>query len=74
MKPIRHTTEQIICKLKSAEKLIAQPNIVVNVGHVIEVTEPTDHRWRQQYRGMESAKVRCLRKPENEIIQLTKVL
>jgi transposase-like protein len=51
MKRTRHTAEQIIRKLKTAEQLIAQGKTVVEVCRVIEVTQPTYHRWRQQYGG-----------------------
>jgi len=48
MKRTRHNAEQIIRKLKTAEQLIAQGKTVVEVCRVIEVTQPTYHRWRQQ--------------------------
>ena len=51
MKRTRHTAEQIIRKLKTAEQLIAQGKTVVEVCRLIEVTQPTYHRWRQQYGG-----------------------
>ena len=41
MKRTRHTAEQ----------LIAQGKTVSDVCRVIEVTQPTYHRWRQQYGG-----------------------
>ncbi len=50
----RHTAEQIIRKLKTAEQLIAQGKTVADVCRVIEVTQPTYHRWRQQYGGMQA--------------------
>ena len=50
----RHTTEQIIRKLKTAEQLIGQGKTVVEVCRVIEVIRPTYHRWRQQYGGMQA--------------------
>ena len=53
MKRTRHTAEQIIRKLKTAEQLIAQGKTVADVCRVIEVTQPTYHRWRQQYGGMQ---------------------
>ena len=43
----RHTAEQIIRKLKTAEQLIAQAKTVAEACRVIEVTQPTYHRWRQ---------------------------
>ncbi len=54
MKRIRQTPEQIIRKLKTAEQLIAQGKTVADVCRVIEVTQPTYHRWRQQYGGMQA--------------------
>jgi len=47
MKRTRHTAEQIIRKLKTAEQLIAQGKPVTDVCRVIEVTQPTYHCWRQ---------------------------
>jgi transposase-like protein len=52
MKRTRHTAEQIIRKLKTAEQLIAQGKTVAEVCRVIEVTQPTYHRWRQHYGSM----------------------
>lgn len=54
LKRIRHTPEQIIRKLKTAEQLIAQGKTVADVCRVIEVTQPTYHRWSQQYGVMQA--------------------
>ncbi|SBO44277.1 transposase [Cyanobium sp. NIES-981] len=51
IKRTRHAAEQIIRKLKTAEQLIAQGKTVADVCRVIEVTQPTYHRWWQQYGG-----------------------
>jgi transposase-like protein len=48
MKCTRHTAEQIIRKLKTAEQLLARGKTVADVCRVIEVTQHTYHRWRQQ--------------------------
>ena len=53
-KRTRHTAEQIIRKLKTAEQLLAQDKTVVEVCHVIEVTQPRYHRWRQLGRTCQS--------------------
>ena len=60
MKRTRHTAEQIIRKLKTAEQLIAQGKTVVEVCRVIEVTQPTCHCWREQYSGMQAEEARRL--------------
>ncbi|MGB7565577.1 MAG: hypothetical protein WBM08_12610 [Prochlorococcaceae cyanobacterium] len=54
MKRIRHTPEQSIRKLKTAEQLIAQGKTVDDVCCAIEVTKPTYHRLRQQYGGIQA--------------------
>jgi transposase-like protein len=53
MKRTRHTAEQIIRKLRTAEQLNAQGKSVADVCRVIVVTQPTYHQWRQQYGGMQ---------------------
>jgi len=68
MKRTRHTAEQIIRKLKSAEQLIAQGKTVVEVCRVIEVTQPTYHRWRQQYGGMQAEEARRLTQLEKAML------
>ena len=74
IKRTRHTAEQIIRKLKTAEQLIAQGKTVADVCRVIEVTQPTYHRWRQQYGGMEAEEARRLTQLEKENARLKKLL
>ena len=70
MKRTRHTAEQIIRKLKTAEQLIAQGKTVAEVCRVIEVMHPTYHRWRQQYGGMQAEDARRLTQLEKENARL----
>jgi putative transposase len=72
MKRTRHTAEQIIRKLKTAEQLIAQGKTVADVCRVLEVAQPTYHRWRQQYRGMQAEEARRLTQLEKENARLKK--
>ena len=65
-KRIRHTAEQIIRKLKTAEQLIAQDKTLADVWHAIEVIQPTYHRWRQQYGGMQAEEAKRLTQLEKE--------
>jgi len=74
MKRTGHTAEQIIRKLKSAEQLIAQGKTVVEVCRVIEVVQPTYHRWRQQYGGMQAEEARRRTRLEMENARLKKLL
>jgi len=60
MKRTRHTPEQIIRKLKTAEQLIAQGKTVSDVCRALEVSQPTYHRWRQLYGGMQAGETKRL--------------
>jgi putative transposase len=74
MKRTRHMAEEIICKLQTAEQLIAQGKTVADVCRVLEVNRPMDHRWRQQYGGMESEEGRRLTQLEKEKAELKTLL
>jgi putative transposase len=47
----RHTTEQIIAKLREAEVLIARGGGVPESCRHIEMTGQTYYRWRKEYWG-----------------------
>jgi len=51
MKKRRHTTEQIIRKLREAEAALAAGKTVAEVCQVLEVSDATYHRWQRQYGG-----------------------
>jgi putative transposase len=74
MKWTRHTAEQIIRKLKTAEQLISQGRTVVEVCCIIEVTQPNYHRWRQQYGGMQAGEARRLTQMEKANARLKELL
>jgi transposase-like protein len=72
MKFTKHLAEQIIRRLKTAEQLIAQVKTVADVCRVIEVTQSTYHRWRQQYGDMQAEEARRLTQLEKENARLKK--
>jgi putative transposase len=75
MKRTRHTPEQIIRKLKTADQLIAQGKTVFDVCRVLEVAQPaTYHRWRQLYGGMKAEEAKRLTQLEKENARLKKLL
>ena len=45
----RHTPEQIIRKLREADRLLGEGQVVSVVANQLEVSEQTLHRWRLQY-------------------------
>jgi putative transposase len=74
MKRSRHTPEQIIRKLKKADQLIAQGKTVADVCRVLEVAQPTYHRWHQLYGGMKAEEAKRLTQLEKENALLKKSL
>ena len=74
MNRTRHTAEQIIRKLKTAEQLLAQGKTVADVCRALEVSQSTDHRWRQQYGGMQAEEAKWLTQMEKDNARLNKLL
>jgi putative transposase len=66
MKRRRHTPEQIIRKLREAERLLGEGKTIPEVAKTLEVSEQTFHRWRNQYGGMKADDVKRLKELERE--------
>ena len=66
MKQRRHTPEQIIRKLREAERLQAEGADIATVARHLEVSEQTFHRWRAQYGGMKADDAKRLKELERE--------
>jgi putative transposase len=74
MKRRRHTPEQIIRKLREADRLLAEGCEVPEVAKQLEVSEATYHRWRAQYGGLKADDVRRLKELEGENARLKRLL
>ena len=74
MKRRRHTPEQIIRKLREADRLLAEGKSTEEVARHLEISEQTYHRWRAQYGGMKADDAKRLRELERENSQLKKLL
>ena len=70
----RHTAEQIIKKLREADTMLAAGKTISQVVQVMEVSEQTFHRWRNQYGGMKAEEVKRLKALEQENKRLKKLL
>lgn len=66
MKRKRHTTEEIIKKLREAAGLIAGGKTVEEAARQIGVSVPTYHRWKEKYGGADQNTVKRLRELEKE--------
>ena len=74
MKGKKHTAEQIIKKLREADAMLAAGKTIGQVVQVLEVSEQTFHRWRNQYGGMKAEEVKRLKELEQENKRLKKLL
>ena len=66
MKRRRHTPEQIIRKLREAERLLGEGKAIPEAAKAIEISEQTYHRWRHQYGGMKAQDAKRLKELERE--------
>ena len=52
MKKNRHTTKQIIEKLRQADVALGKGQQVADICKQLEITSQTYYRWRQKYGGL----------------------
>jgi len=60
----RHTPEQIVRKLREADRLLNEGADVAAVARHLEVTETTYHRWRAQYGSVKADDVKRMKELE----------
>ena len=70
----RHTPEQVVRKLREADRLLAEGKDVEEVARHLQVSEQTYHRWRAQYGGMKADDVRRLKELEVENTKLKRIV
>jgi putative transposase len=74
MKRRRHTPEQIIRKLREAERLIGEGRTIPEAAKELGISEQTYHRWRNQYGGMKADDAKRLKELERENVQLKAIV
>jgi putative transposase len=74
MKRRRHTPEQIIGKLREADRLLAEGHQVPEVAKQLEISEATYHRWRAQYGGLKADDLKRLKELETENARLKRIV
>lgn len=74
MKQRRHTPEQVVRKLREADKLLGEGRTLAETCKALEVSEATFHRWRAQYGGMKADDTKRLKELERENARLKKLL
>ncbi len=74
MKRKRHSPEQIIRKLRDADRMLSEGKQIGAVCQALEVSEATFHRWRNQYGGMKADEAKRLKELEIENARLKKLV
>ena len=74
MKRRRHTPEQVIRKLREADRMLAEGKTTVEVARALEISENTYHRWRNQFGGMKADDVKRLKELERENATLKRIV
>jgi putative transposase len=74
MKRRRYTPEQIIRKLREAERLLGEGRTVPEAAKAPEISEQTFHRWRNQCGGMKADDAKRLKELERENSRLKAIV
>ena len=74
MKRRRHTPEQVIRKLREAERLIGEGKTIPEAAKELGISEQTYHRWRNQYGGMKANDAKRLKELERENATLKRIV
>ena len=74
MKRRRHTPEQIIRKLREAERMLGEGTTVPEAAKELGISEQTFHRWRNQYGGMKADDAKRLKELERENATLKRIV
>jgi putative transposase len=74
MKGRRHTPEQVVRKLREADRLLGEGQELPEVCKTLEVSEATYHRWRAQFGGMKADDVKRLKELEVENARLKRIV
>ena len=70
----RHSVDQIISKLRSADLELGKGKKVPEVCKKLEITEQTYYRWRQKYGGMQPEMAKELKALQKENARLKKMV
>ncbi len=70
----KHTPDQVVRKLREADRLLAEGKQVPEVAKHLEISEQTYHRWRKQYGGLKADDSKRLKELAKENIRLKRIV
>jgi transposase-like protein len=74
MKRKRHGAEEIVQKLRSAEKALAEGKTIPEACKQLTISEQTYHRWKKRYGGLRRDEAKRLKELEKENSRLKKIV
>ncbi len=74
MKKRKHTPDQVVRKLREADRLLAEGKQIPEVAKHLEISEQTYHRWRKQYGGLKANDAKRLKELSNENTRLKRIV
>ena len=70
----RYTTEQIVARLREAEKLQAQGSTIPQLCKRLQISEQTFYRWRIKYGALKEDEAQRLKALEQENARLKRIV
>jgi transposase-like protein len=70
----RHTTEEIVNKLRQADVELAKGQSISSVCKLIGITDQTYYRWRKEYGGLKVDQARRFKELQQENARLKRLL
>lgn len=70
----RHTTEEIVIKLREADVLQSKGQTLVEACRQIGISEQTYYNWRKEYGGLKLDQAKRFKQLEQENARLKKVI
>jgi putative transposase len=70
----KHTPDQVVRKLREADRLLADGKDVAEVTKHLEISEQTYHRWRKQFGGLKADDAKRMRELAKENTRLKRIV
>jgi putative transposase len=70
----KHTPDQVVRKLREADRLLAEGKDVPEVAKHLEISEQTYHRWRKQFGGLKADDAKRLKELAKENTRLKRIV
>ena len=74
MKRRKHTPDQVVRKLREADRLLGDGKDVAEVTKHLEISEQTYHRWRKQFGGLKADDAKRMKELAKENTRLKRIV